>query len=226
MTLNSAIAYGKKLFSIALIFNALVTIAFAIGLLSGFYIDNWTIYPPYIINGNVFWAVIAAGVINIFPATHICKVKTGRLWFHHYVYGFIVLILSFAFLIFCTSVSLLSLFTANITDVAVNVGRFFVLGGLALVLDDLPDVSSRIASFLCKLKLLAHRGRKTIHAVQYLMGFVSLYFFVVVSIWMIQNPKGATLANIIFAGTLFITCLTSFWSVKRKIWHVFHLHKA
>jgi hypothetical protein len=76
------------------------------------------------------------------------------------------------------------------------------------------------------LKSLAHRGRKTIHVVQYLMGFVSLYFFAAVSIWMIQNPTGATLANIIFAGTLLITCLTSFWSVKRKIWHVFHLPKA
>jgi hypothetical protein len=226
MTLNSAIAYGKKLFSIALIFNALVTITFAVGLLSGFYIDNWRSYSPYLIDGNLFWAVIAAGIINIFPATHICKVKTGRLWFHHYVYGFIVLGLSFIFLIFCTSVPLLSLFTTNTTDVAVNVGRFFVLGGLALVLDDLPDVSSGIASFLCKLKSLAHRGRKTIHAVQYLMGFVSLYFFAAVTIWVTQNPEGATLANIIFAGTLLITCLTSFWSVKRKIWHVFHLHKA
>jgi hypothetical protein len=226
MTVNSAIAYGKKLFSIALIFNALVTIAFAIGLLSGFYLYNWGIYSPYIINGNLFWVVIAGAIINIFPATHFCKVKTGRLWFHHYVYGFVVLVLSFIYLIFCTSVSLLNLFTTNITDVTVNVGRFFVLGGLSLVLDDLPDVSSHVASFLCKLKSLAHRGRKTIHVVQYLMGIVSLYFFVAVSVWMTQNPEGVTLANIIFAGTLFITSLTSFWSVKRKIWHVFHLYKA
>jgi len=219
--------YEKKVFSVALIFNSLLTIVCAIGILSGFYaaLPYWKPYAPYLIDGNLFWAIILASIINIFPAAYIGKVKTGRLWFHHYVYGFIVLGLSVAFLVLCTSVSLLSLFTTNITDITVNVGRFFVLGGLALVLDDLPDVSNGMASFLSRLKSLAHRGRKTIHTLQYLMGFVSLYFFVAVSVWMSQNPSWATLANFILAGSLFVTSLTSFWSVKRKIWHIFHQNK-
>jgi hypothetical protein len=216
---SSVLAYGKKLFSIALIFNALVCIVYAVGLLTGFYTENWILYPPYILNGNLFWAVIAASILNIFPAAYIGQVKTGRLWFHHYVYGFLVLGLSVAFLVVCTSVSLLNLFTSNITDVAVNVGRFFVLGGLALVLDDLPDVSNKTASFVRRLKFMAYKGRKLIQVVQGLLGFVCLYFSVAISVGMAQNSGWVTVANLIFAGTLMITSLTSFWSVKRKVWH-------
>ncbi len=216
---SSALAYGKKLFSIALIFNALVCIVYAVGLLTGFYTANWILYPPYIFDGNLFWAVIAASILNIFPAAYMGQVKTGRLWFHHYVYGFIVLVLSVAFLVVCTSVSLLSLFTSNITDVSVNVGRFFMLGGLALVLDDLPDVSNRTASFIRRLKSMAHQGRKVVQAVQGLLGFACLYFSVAISVGMAQNPGWVTVANLVFVGTLIITSLTSFWSVKRKVWH-------
>lgn len=216
---SSVLAYGKKLFSIALIFNALVCIVYAAGLLAGFYTDNWVLYPPYIFNGNLFWAVIAASILNIFPAAFMGQVKTGRLWFHHYVYGFVVLGLSVAFLVVCTSVSLPSIFISNITDVSVNVGRFFLLGGLALVLDDLPDVSNRIAGFLRRLKAMAHQGRRLVGAVQGLLGFACLYFSVAISMGMAQNSGWVTVANLIFVGTLLISSLTSFWSVKRKVWH-------
>lgn len=216
---SSVLAYGKKLFSIALIFNALVCIVSVVGLLTGFYAHNWVLYPPYIVNGNVFWAVIIASILNIFPAAFIGQVKTGRLWFHHYVYGFIVLGLSVAFILLCTSASLLTLFTSNITDVSVNVGRFFFLGGLALVLDDLPDVSNITAKFVRHLKAVAHQGRIIIQVVQGVSGFLCLYISAAIIIGMTQTPEWVTLANLIFAGTLLINSLTAFWSVKRKVWH-------
>jgi hypothetical protein len=211
-------AYGRKLFSIALIFNALVCISYAIGLLAGFYIEHWSLYFPFIINGNLFWLVIVASVVNIFPAAHIGKVKTGRLWFHHYVYGFFVWFASAALLLMSTSVSLFSLATANITDIGINAGRFFILGGMALVLDDLPDVSSTTASALSWLKWKAYQGRQLVHLVQFLMGCVSVYFSVSVCGWIALNPGGATVANLILVGTLAINGLLSFMSVKRKIW--------
>ncbi len=211
-------AYGKKLFSLTLIFNSLLCISYAIGLLAGFYVDHWELYSPFLLDGNLFWLVILASVVNIFPAAYIGKVKTGRLWFHHYVYGFLVWFASTALLMVFTSVSLLSLFTANITDLSINVGRFFILGGMVLVLDDLPDVSRVTASALNWLKTKAYQGRRLIHAVQFLMGFVSLYFSLVVSAWIAVNPEWATVANFIFVATLLVASLTSFMSVKRKIW--------
>jgi hypothetical protein len=211
-------AYGRKMFSIALIFNSLVCISYAIGLLAGFYLENWVLYFPFVINGNLFWLIIVASVVNIFPAAHIGKVKTGRLWFHHYVYGFFVWFASAALLLMFTSVSLFSLVTGNITDIGINAGRFFILGGVALVLDDLPDVSNVTASALNWLKSKAYQGRQLVHSVQFLMGCISVYFSVSVGAWITLNPEGVTVANLIFVGTLAINGLISFMSVKRKIW--------
>lgn len=211
-------AYGKKLLGLTLIFNSLLCISYAIGLLAGFYAENWELYPPFLLNGNLVWLLIAASIVNIFPAACIGKVKTGRLWFHHYVYGFAVWFLSTALLMMFTSISLVTLFTGNITDLGINVGRFFILGGMVLVLDDLPDVSRVTASAVNWLKTKAYQGRKLINAVQFLMGFVFLYFFFAISAWMAVNSWGVTIANFIFVVTLLVASLTSFMSVKRKIW--------
>jgi hypothetical protein len=147
------------------------------------------------------------------------RVKTGRLWFHHYVYGFVLLVLSAIVLGMSTSVPLVSLFTARKTSLAINVGRFFVLGGLTLVLDDLADISKRLRSVLNVLKSKAYQARKIIHATQCLTGLLSFYIFVCVNLFIALNPPArATLGNFILAGTLLVTSLTSFGGLKRKIW--------
>jgi hypothetical protein len=112
--------YGRKIFSVALIFNALLTISFAIGLLWGLYVENWTLYSPYLINGNLFWLAIAAAIVNIFPAASVGKVHTGRLWFHHYVYGFFVMLIASIWTIFFTPESPLTMFFVNTSDVAIT----------------------------------------------------------------------------------------------------------
>ena len=66
------------------------------GILYGFYHawPWWKPYSPYLISGNLFLLVAAAAVINIFPSARIGRaLHTGRLWFHHYVYGFFVLVI-------------------------------------------------------------------------------------------------------------------------------------
>jgi hypothetical protein len=212
--------YGKKLFSLALIFNSLLTIVYAIGLLSAFYVlyPGWKPYYPYVVNGQLFWILIPAALINIFPCVNIGKVDTGRLWFHHYVYGFIVLAISAALTAFFAPSAILTLFTADTTDLCINIGRFFILGGLTLVIDDLPDVSKKLKSALRSAKSKAQQNGKILHAIQLVMGFVSLYFFVAIAIYLPQHPREVTLANAILLGTLLVTSLTSFASVIRKDW--------
>lgn len=201
-----------------MIFNSLLSIVYAAGLLTGYYVDSWRLYPPFLIDGAFFWVLIATSILNIYPSAKVGQVKIGRLWFHHYVYGLFVSGLAAIFIIIFTSVPLLHLFITTTTNPEVNVGRFFLLGGLTLVLDDLRDVSEKHRSFLVLLKLRVHQRRKVVHLVQYVMSFLSLYLFAAVLLSVIQKPQEATPANIIFLGTLFFTCFISFGISKMKMW--------
>jgi hypothetical protein len=214
LTVRSVRKYGKKFFSLAVTFNALLTLVYAVEILAGV----WKLNTLYIPDDAFFWAVIPAIITNIFPATTIGRMKSGRLWFHHYVYGFLVSALSLTLLMISTPVSPIDLFTTYQPDVSVNVGRFFIIGGLILILDDLPDVSKRLSLVLSFMKSKVYQRRRTIHVIQCLMGFVSLYFLLAIGVFVIQKPEEANLANLFLVGTLLVTSLTSFGIVKRRIW--------
>jgi hypothetical protein len=210
----------KKIFSLALIFNALITIAVVAGILFGFYraYPYWQPFTPYLLEGNLFWLAIAASMINIFPSACIGRaLHTGRFLFHHYVYGFLVLIFASIFVVFFTSVSLISLFLITSNDLAINVGRFFILSGLTLLLDDLPDVSERVESGLNWVKSKACQARRVLNTLQLLTGLASVYLLASVSISTFQNPE-RWFSNIFLIGTLIVTSITSLACVKRKAW--------
>lgn len=210
----------KKIFSLALIFNALITIAVVVGILFGFYraYPYWKPFAPYLIEGNLFWLAIAAAIINIFPSACIGRaLHTGRFLFHHYVYGFLVLLFASLFVVFFIPVSLIDIFLITSSDLAINVGRFFILAGLTLLLDDLPDVSERIESMLNWVKTKACQARRPLHALQLVTGLVSLYLLVSVSITTTLNSE-RIVNNIFLIGTLLVTVITSLALVKRKAW--------
>ena len=212
--------YGRKIFSVSLIFNALLTLSSALGILSGFYsaYPFWKPFAPFVLDGNLFWIIVAGAVFNIFPAAFLGKVHTGRLWFHHYVYGGLVLFLSAGCVVLFTSASLVTVFFNYTTNVSINVGRFFLMGGLALLIDDLPDVHKVASRGVTWLKLQACKARKTLHLLQFFMGLAALYFSTAISLCIVANPEFVTSANFILFGTLLVSCLTSLLSVKRKIW--------
>jgi hypothetical protein len=212
--------YGKKVFSMALIFNSLLSISCALGILSGFYsaCALWKPFAPFLADGNLFWLIVAGAVINIFPAAFIGRVHTGRLWFHHYVYGSIVFFASIVWIILFTSASLLTVFFNYTTDVSVNIGRFFLLGGLALLIDDLPDVHKLTSQSLSWMKSKAYHARKMLYFLQFFTGFIALYFSIAIGLFLIKNPESVSPANFILFGTIMITSLTSFIGVKRSIW--------
>jgi hypothetical protein len=210
----------KKIFSLSLILNSLITLAAVSQILFNSYrsFPYWQAYSPYLVNGSVFFLVIIAALLNIYPSASIGRtLHTGRLLFHHYVYGFLVLIFSSFFVIAFTSVSLLNLFLVYNEGVMVNAGKFLFLGGLTLLLDDLPDVSKRIDSTLNTLKSKAYQGRNALHYLQMITGLVSFYVFLAVTLWGIQHTELA-FAAFLTSGTFLITGLTSFSCVKRKAW--------
>jgi hypothetical protein len=210
--------YGKKLLSLSLIFNSLLSMSYAVGLLAGYYGYGWKLYMPYLADGAFFWILILVSILNIFPSALVGQVKTGRLWFHHYVYGFFVSTIAVVFLIAFSPIPLHSIFTVNTTSITVNVGRFFLLGGLTLVLDDLTDISISLRQAFCHLKLKIHKHRKVMHAVQCVASCISFYLFAAVVLYISQNLHMATPANFILSATLLVTSLMSFSAAKRKIW--------
>ncbi len=208
----------KKTFSLTLMLNSFITLASIAGILYGFYFHAWRSYSPYLINGNLFLLAAAAALINIFPSASIGRcLHTGRLWFHHYVYGFFVLIVASIFVVAFTSVSLEKLFIVNSANIAVNAGRFFVLTGLTLFLDDLPDVSKHIESALNKIKFRAYQLRKTIHIAQLVSGLFTFYIFLTIALSSIQH-QAFTVSNFLTMGTMLITSITAIAFVKRKAW--------
>lgn len=211
----------KKTFSLALVFNALLTIACAVGILSGvyFYFPGWKPFSPYLFDGIVFWLVIAAAAINIFPSALLGrKLHTGRFLFHHYFYGCLVLAFTTVYISFFTSESVVSVFLVYNTGVEVNLGKFFLVGGLTLLLDDLPDVNKRLEAGLNWIKTGAFRIRKLIVVAQIVSGAFALYVCGAVTVAMANVPEYVTLANFILVGTVCITGVISFVFVQRKTW--------
>jgi hypothetical protein len=102
--------------------------------------------------------------------------------------------------------------------VGVNAARFLIVGGVTLVLDDLADVSEDLHSGLKFVKLRVHKNGRILHAVQFVMGFVGLYFFGAIAAYLAQHPVEITLANAVLLGTVAITVVTSFANVKRRVW--------
>jgi hypothetical protein len=211
----------KKIFSITLVFNALLTIAWSVGIIAGFYLfyPGWQPFSPYLLNGNLFWVVIAAAALNIYPSALVGrKLHTGRFLFHHYFYGLLVLVSAGIYVVLFTSESLVTIFLVNNTSPTVNVGRFFLLGGLALLLDDLPDVSKKIESALNWLKSKVYSGGKIVAATQLVCGAVSLYLLAAVTWAIVTVPEWVTAANIILIISVLITAVTSLIFVKRRAW--------
>ena len=208
----------KKTFSLTLMLNSFITLATIAGILYGFYFHAWRAYSPYLINGNLFLLAAIAAIVNIFPSASIGRcLHTGRLWFHHYVYGFFVLFLAAIFIVTFTSIPLDKLFIVNSANVAVNAGRFFFLTGLTLFLDDLPDVSKHIESTLNKVKTKAYQIRKIIHVTQLVSGLVTFYVFSTIALSSIDH-HAFTISNFLTMGTLLVTSITAILFVKRKAW--------
>ena len=85
----------KKIFSLSLILNALITLAAVAQIIFHYYqaFPYWQPYSPYIVNGSIFFLVIVAALVNIYPSASVGRtLHTGRFLFHHYVYGFFVLL--------------------------------------------------------------------------------------------------------------------------------------
>ena len=140
----------KKIFSVSLVFNALVTIGCTAGISAvstGTTTTGSRSHPT-------LSAATSSGLQSQPPSSTSFPAQDSDVPFTRAVSVPPLLLrhpgadFSQIYVAFFTPVTLLSIFLVNDTSVQVNLGRFFLLGGLTLVLDDLPDVSKRIESSL------------------------------------------------------------------------------
>lgn len=211
----------KKVFSVSLVFNALLTIACLVSILSGYYwyYHDWEPFAPYLLSGHLLWVAIAAAVINIFPSAALGRsLHTGRFLFHHYIYGFIVFAAAIAYVLVFVRIPIWVLFFVDNTTVQVNLGRFFILGGAALVIDDLTDVSAHLEKGLNRLKFRIGQKGKFVSVLQLICGVISFYIFGAITLSIVFRPEWFTVANVLVDCSVFITTVTSLIFVRKRVW--------
>ncbi len=211
----------KKTFSMALIFNALISVTAVAGMLYGFYTSDppWHPFAPFLFDGNLFWLALAAGVLCIFPAAATGRsLHTGRFLFHHYVYGFIVVVITAVLVTVFTPYSAISMFFVDSNDVGVNAARTFFLAGLALFLDDMPDVSLHTERGLNWLKTKCCYIKRTLHYATLVTGIFAIYTALAMTAYTITDNYYRWLPNSFGIGTLIITGIMCIGFFVRKDW--------
>jgi hypothetical protein len=220
--MGRALIIAQKIFSLTLVFNALLTIACAVNILSiaYWYSTGWKPFEHYLIDVGVFWFAIIAAILNLYPSTMLGrKLHTGRFLFHHYFYGLLIMAVAAVYIIFFTPVSIFTIFLVFNESVNVNIGKFFLLAGFALLLDDLPDVSTRIERHLNFMKDKVRQIPSFIEVVQAIAGVGSLYLCMSIFWGIINVPNWVILANFITSTSILITAITSFVFIRRRFWH-------
>ena len=187
---------------------------YAVALLGSVYANNWQVFGAYLLNGNLFWLLILG-----FSTKHLLAIKITQLkQSFAFLYGLIIAAVSAASLLIFTPLSVFSIFTANTTDFMINLGRFFLLSGIALFLLEIPNalkiigVKHEFAQSNSKLQ------SKVLFPLNLAMTFVSFYMAFAVIGYVSQNPASDTLANLILAVAMLLTGSISLGATVFKTW--------
>ncbi|NLF89368.1 hypothetical protein GX563_11170 [Candidatus Bathyarchaeota archaeon] len=217
--MGSAWVICKKTFSIALIFNCLITFFTIAGTLYGFYTSDWKPYAPFLIDGSIFWFGLAAGLLCIFPAAATGRsLHTGRFLFHHYVYGGFVLAAACVAITIFTPIPVFNLFFVDSSDIAVNAARVVFIAGLALLLDDLPDAALWIEHSLNWVKTKVCAIKRTMHYATLITGIFSIYLSLAMLASTLANNFYRWLPNSFGIISFFLTGAMAIAFYLRKDW--------
>ncbi len=232
MSEKTLVALGKKILGLALIFNSLVSLISALSIMYSQYVGLCpsSLYKPYLPDISLFWFVALASTLNIIPAKMLGKVTLKRILFHHYVYGFLSILLyiflAAAFSLIHTSTLIVPLYY-NIQS-----GETFMIlllyWGITLVIDDISDVSPRIARILNHIWEKARKINKPIMATHLISSFITIYIVLCMSLWHIKNgflTNSSILLNFMSAPFIVNLLITSLYGLKiagNKMWLKYH----
>ena len=225
---------SKKILGLALIFNSLLCLITVGNILAGHYAATpwWRPYSPYLIDGSLFWIAILTAILNIVPAKIIGRVQIRRLLFHHYVYGFAVMIVGSIFLfpsfippsLIASSSSLFNVERIGLQGMMLYTNLFFFYGGLTLLLDDFADISSSIKRALDWLGDKVHRSGRPIQFIHFFSSLITVYISISVLLWFISRYQWILqwpmwfLAHVVFIASLLINALWGLDVTRKKRW--------
>ncbi|MBS7606811.1 MAG: hypothetical protein QW502_01935 [Candidatus Bathyarchaeia archaeon] len=172
MSMEELRAILRKAVSLTLIFNSVASLLSSIGVLCGIYVGVSFIFicSPCSLEGLPLFFVAATSILNIAPAKTIGRVNLRRIMFHHYVYGLLSIAAYFALSI--PHLLLVDAFSFSRYQVYASL---FLYWGITLTIDDLADVSPRIARLL---NLIGNKVRKAgwlIQKVHLISSLISVF---------------------------------------------------
>jgi len=231
--LDIRVALGRKILCLAIIFNSIISMLLAGDILYIFYVNGltWRPYSPYLLDGSLLWFVVIASFLNIVSAKILGNVELKRIKFHHYFYGFVASSISFIFIaIFAPAYLFTLLMPILISDtyshaaMPISAAFLFVYGGMALMIDDIQDVSLRLKRALQSLKRRIQRFGRTLETFHLCCSVASTYVTVSIILWTFANGlySGRSafpgLSAGIFALNLLITCIWGLEMAKKRFW--------
>ncbi len=226
-------ALCKKILGLALIFNSIVSLISAANILYGFYQSRlfWQPYSPYLIEGSLFWFVILTSTLNLVPAKLTGKVDLRRFLFHHYVYGFLVILASLSLIVLFMPACIFMVLEPSIglemegfQSVLSYAILFFIYGGLTLIIDDIYDISMRVSRIFDRIKTRMQRLGRMLQTVHLCSSVITIYIAACVAIWCFKNyflmidwPL-LSLAHIIFTSSMLVNSFCGLKAVKERMW--------
>lgn len=213
-------AMSRKMLGLILISNSIASLISALGTLSGSCLNvPIQFHETYFINKLLFVFVALTSILNLAPAKTLGKIEIRRFLFHHYVYGFMLIFLYF------TSAMLLSIMQLWVWEGQTYIVLFFYWGA-ALVIDDIYDISPRIAVLLDAVARRVHRLGSLILIVHAISSLFSVYVAFRVLVWHLENTfllgvnSFLSFACIFLMTNLFITAFYGLKIVKSRVWLV------
>lgn len=224
----------RKILSLALILNSLLCLISLVEVLAFYYAAgrSWDAYSPYLIDRSLFWFAVLTVLLNIIPAKSIGRVHVKRLLFHHYVYGFIAMIVG-TFFLFSSSMPGSILASSGLLSTAEKISYqsitfytylFFLYGGFTLLLDDFADVSLKIRDIFDRLNERIFRSGRTIRLIHFCSSLVTLYTSISIFLWFIERQQTIIewpiwfLAHLFFISSLLTNSLLGLNVVIGKRW--------
>lgn len=211
--------FGKS-FGLVLIFNSLLTAAYGF---TAYRLFNWFFpydsqFYTYLFTGHIFLMAAVAGLLNIIPSLMVSRsFSTGRVLFHHYVYGVFVIVGACIYLALIPF-DLLSAFLVYDTRTSVNVARLLILVGVTMIIDDLPDVHPGINLAISWIKPKTGSFTRILLAVHLVAAVTTLYVVILLCLAVWMNPEWNTIAIGILVINFLITELIAFTAIKKHAW--------
>lgn len=207
----------RKILGLTLIFNSVISLVLSLSILyepySIAYMD--LIRSPYFMGGLPLFFVALTSVLNVVPAQIFGNVNVRRILFHHYVYGLFSIVIYSVFVILQSLVPLQQGYHIY--------ASLLLYWGLALIIDDVSDISPKIAQLINLVRERMKKISGAIQKVHLVSSLISTYaiiqFFPYIfkTILLVDNAL-LSIVNSLPTINLSVTAAYGLKISKEKVW--------